>query len=211
MKNHLFAFLFMSLSVLFDGHAQLSGFSFSLGKDYHAPYGDNGISSTNSMDLQGHKYLHRFWSSSLKYRLTYGELAMDSVYNFNNHQLGLTISYWYLSDLRLLGKMSRSSCKGKMVALSYKFKSYLNAGLFANRSNIENQYSFLSYSLGLGFNLWQWKIPTKTSFRRAIGSLIIPYVEAHYNSPFEKTNLNNGVLYPNSSYNIQFGLKVALP
>ena len=211
MKRHLLIIFITSLILTFNSHAQLSGASLAYGRDYQTPYVGNIFSSSNSLDLKAHKYLHRFWSTALNYRFTYGELAMDSIYNFNNHQFGLSVSYWYLNDLRLLGKMSRSSCKGKMVALSYKFKSYINAAIFANRSTIENRYSFFSYSIGLGFNLWQWKIPSNTSFRRAIGSLIIPYIEGHYTSPFEKTNLSNGKLYPNSSYNIQLGLKIAFP
>ena len=211
MKYVKFVFVWSILFQIGQSKAQLTGISLGYGKDVQTPYVQNPISSANALQLNLHKYLRRFWSGSVNYRFSSGNLNMDSIVPYVNNQLGISLSYWFLSDLRLLGKMERRSCKGKLVALNYKQRSYLSAGVFLNQSKVVTKEYYLSYSLGIGFNFWQWKMGRSRRFAGGNDVLLIPFVEAHYTNSFSQITLPNNLLYPNQGFLANVGFKLARP
>ena len=211
-KKKRFLCLLYCLFLTLGASSQLSGLSMAYGKDFQSPLqGSDALVNANSLNIDRHQYMHRFWSAAINYRYSKGKLNAVPLSQFTNHRFGLSLSYWYLNDFRLLGKMARSSCKGRMVAMSYKFRSYLTAGVFVNRSKIESKHTFFSYAIGIGFNFWQWETSEKMRYKIKIKRLIIPFFEANYTAAFNKINISNTYSFPNSGFNVNIGIKLARP
>ncbi|MFT4600835.1 MAG: hypothetical protein ACI857_001012 [Arenicella sp.] len=167
--------------------AQLTGFSASYGKSYKRPLDTGGeYIKSNPFDVEYHQYLQRFWSATAQGHYEAGNFYdQNHVANpFSITRVGGTLNYWILNDLRLLGKMARSSCKGRQVALTYKFRISLTAGLYGNilnspENNIKQTY--MSYAFGVNVNLFQFsfsKFPLE--FRMGTKYVLIPFVKAYY-------------------------------
>ncbi|MEX1002878.1 MAG: hypothetical protein WDZ35_12245 [Crocinitomicaceae bacterium] len=176
--------------------AQLSGFSVAYGKSYQQPLHTGGeYIKSNPFSVEYSQYLHRFWSAAAQFQYETGGFY-DQQHLSNPFQIvrvGGNINYWILNDIRLLGKMARSSCKGKLVALVYKFRLYLSGGLYGNwlRSPANNiQKTYGSYSFGLGMNMYQFAI-SKYPMRSNSSTkyLIIPFVTANYIGGFKPVSL----------------------
>lgn len=105
-----------------------------------------------------------------------------------SYEVGLDVNYWYLNDIRLINKLARQSCKGMLVVLNTRIKSYLSGGvlyrnLSANPDGINKSSWFLR--LGLGYHFWRFKIGKYARFTdpTSVTSSIIPFFEAAYLVP----------------------------
>jgi len=219
--KYIFLFLFFQFTT-FSVFSQLSGIGISYLNSTKTPIStefnnvrDNGIS------LNFDKYLHRFWSTSVF--ISYANGTFNNQINdpgfglmsdsYNNFSSGININYWFLNDLRLLGQRSRNSCKGKMVALNYKFKSFLSAGINGEYYKTLNQSELLlfNYSLGIGFNLWQFSISNQPNVVRVHTKyLLIPFFRADYHNAINKIELFNIHEWKPKSIVLKIGLKIGI-
>lgn len=118
MKIYYLALCLLFLITPFVCESQLSGLSLAHGNDFQvSPKANGEFIHANAYNIDRHQYIGRFCSVAVNYKHSSDNLNFDSINQYNNHRFGLSMSYWYLSDFRLLGKMARSSCKGKLVAM----------------------------------------------------------------------------------------------
>ena len=196
--------------------SQLTGFSVAYGKSYQKPLHAGGeYIKSNPFSVEYHQYLHRFWSASaqLQYETGgfYDQQHLDNPFRIT--RTGVTANYWILNDIRLLGKMARSSCKGKLVAQVYKFRLYLSGGAYGNwmsspANNISAFYG--TYSLGLGVNMYQFgisKYPLRTDSMTKYA--LIPYFTVNYVGGFKPVTLNESHQLNVQQLEFKLGLKFA--
>ena len=116
MKGTLLITVIALFFIPFTSNAQLTGFSASYGKSYKRPLDTGGeYIKSNPFDIEYHQFLHRFWSATVQGQYEAGNFYdQKHVANpFSITRVGGTLHYWILNDIRLLGKMARSSCKGR--------------------------------------------------------------------------------------------------
>lgn len=212
-KNSLFyVFIFLLLPKF--SIAQLSGVSLAYGNCFKsAMHEDARLIRSNYINAGYHQYLHRFWSGSVQVQYAAGKLNDPEHFlnPFSVTSAGATISYWYLSDIRLLSSNSRKSCKGRLVALSYNFKSYLTAGINGNWLNSPSndfKRAYLSYSLGIGFNLWQFSVDKQPMVLKSYTKyLLIPFINVMYINSIKEFDVGEGHDWRTNNYEVNLGIK----
>jgi len=207
-----------------------------LNKNYFSQLSGIGISYRNSLKtpisnelknvidhgvcLNFDKYLHRFWSTSvfLSHSTgTFNNQILDPGFggmsdSYQNLSAGINFNYWFLNDLRLLGQRSRKSCKGKIVALNYKFKAYISGGISTDFYITQNQKDLFlySYCFGLGFNLWQFSLSRQPNIIRPhTKHLLIPFLKVDYHRSLNDVLLFNSYNWRPKGFLIYGGLKIA--
>ena len=201
--------------------SQLSGIGISYRNSLKTPL-SNELNNVidNGVCLNFDKYLHRFWSTSFIFshsKGTFNNKINDPGFglmseSYRNLNAGVNIKYWFLNDLRLLGQRSRKSCKGKMVALNYKFKAYLSGGINADFYSSKNQIKqfLFNYCLGLGFNLWQFALSKQPNLIRPhTKHLLIPFLKLDYQNSFNDILLFNSYNWRPKGFLFYGGLKIA--
>ena len=201
--------------------SQLSGIGISYRNSLKTPISkelnnvfDHGVC------LNFDKYIHRFWSTSLflsHSKGTFNSQILDPEFgglsdSYRNLNAGVYINYWFLNDLRLLGQRSRKSCKGKMVALNYKFKAYLSGGINTDFYKTQNQKELFlfNYCFGLGFNLWQFSLSRQPNLIRPHTKyLLIPFLKFDYHNSLNNVLLFNTYNWSPKGFLFYGGLKIA--
>lgn len=123
-----------------------------------------------------------------KVGFTYETIGTGNFNLLNSYELGVDLNYWYLNDIRLINKMARQSCKGMLVVLNTRVKSYLSGGILyrsiSDSPSGINQNSWFM-RLGLGYHLWRFKVGKFSRFTdpTSVTSSVIPFFEASYLLP----------------------------
>ena len=95
--------------------------------------------------------------------------------------------------------------------MSYKFKSYLTVGLYTNKLKSPNNSideSFFSYSVGLGFNLWQFASTQEMAVRLHHRFMLIPFIKLNYISSFNEFQIGDDDSWKEGRIEFQIGIKL---
>ena len=214
-------FILIFITININCSSQLSGLGISYRNSLKTPI-SNELNNVidHGVCLNFDKYLHRFWSTSFIFshsKGTFNNQILDPGFglmsdSYRNLTAGVNINYWFLNDLRLLGQRSRKSCKGKMVALNYKFKAYLSGGINTDFYKTLNQKELFlfNYCFGLGFNLWQFSLSRQPNLIRPhTKNLIIPFLKLDFHNSFNNILLYNFYNWSPKGFLFYGGLKIA--
>lgn len=216
MRTLIFLF---TLALAQFSNAQLSSVGIS--------YGIGGINDLNSkikfpshqIHLDYNQYLARSISAGINMNYSTTTLNQStedsiSVGKYNTFGLELNFKWWFLNDFRLMGKMAKSSCKGKLVALSYNFRMYLMANFgynfnLSNNANLRGGALFLGG--GLGINFWQFGLGRNGARRvhQGVKHILIPFAEVQYLYNFTDVMSSDQSIWKPHMLPIKIGVKLA--